>query len=838
MSGSTATLDLQPGPSPGHFRWVWILSALLCLGLCACVNLTDYENAQVLDSVPLDYTNPEQQLGQSILIRRTPLTGIQLWLRLSDEAEDLDSQLVFRIFSGDQFESERYAGQISYAQIASNYPLLITIPEQELVPGEQILLTLEASGSPVWVYGRAEDNYPSGEFFQNGNPINADAAFRLSYAYNIKAGIQDLGNLASQAGQFLLVAVVLLLPGWVLLQLGSLRSRYEITQLIALAIGLSLAILPLLMAWTSLVGLSWSKVVVIFGFIALLIFAIGWEIWHRRTRPESKPNRAKWQDPEFLALIALLTVFLVTLFIRFAMVRDLSGPAWVDPVHHALISRLIQETGQLPPTFAPYASTPSANYHTGFHVTAALYSWLTGGDNADSLLFLGQVLNAAAVLAAYLLTREITGSRLAGLVAAVVTGFATPMPAYYTSWGRYTHLAGLLILPTGFVLLRSLYARSDLIEENAAEITNLGEWRAVLLAAVAVAGLFLVHTRVAIFLFTLLLADLLTWAILAGVSKATPRPKLQFLPLLLALVSAVLLALPDLYPLLTRLLPERAAEWGQTAAVEPIQLSWRYITTGLGEITLGIALVGGLAAVFRRTRVALLLVLWVGLMFVSANLIRLGLPINLPISNDSVVITLFLPTAVAVGVLFSEINAWLKISPWKTARPLGLGLVLALCLLTIYFGTRALLPIINPITVYLRQGDLQAADWINENLPEEADMLINPAPWGYGVYVGADGGYWLSPLTGRLTFPPTLLYAHGSRETIAAINMQARDLLAAVDDPQAIEDFLRTHQMEYVYLGARGGPISPLMLLQSPSFELIYHQAGAWLFRLSAPVNQ
>lgn len=845
MSGSTAKPDPQPAHLRGHlpvrFRLVWIIAACLTLGLGACVNLTDYENAQVLDTVPLDYVNQEQQLGQSLTVRRSPLTGIQLWLRLSDNAKDFDSQLVFRIFSGEQFENERYAGQISYQQIASNYPILITFPELAIPAGDTILLDLTASGSPVWVYGRAEDNYPAGQLFRDGEPVNADVAFRLTYAYNFQSGFEDLEDLFQLIGIFLIAALVLILPGWALLLLGGIGFRIDISRRIALATGLSLAILPLVMLWTSQLGIVWSKTGVVIVFLVLFVISGGREIQHRRAQPDRGIGQTAWMTRERLALVALGGIFLATLFVRFAMVRDLSGPAWVDPVHHALISRLIQTSGQIPATFWPYASTPSVNYHTGFHVTAAVFTWLTGLDNADSLFIFGQLLNAAAVCAAFLLARDLTGSRLAGLVAALVTGFATPMPAYYTSWGRYTHLTGILILPVGFVLVRSLYRReasqntTDPIK-SASETRQTG-WAAILLAAIAVAGLFLVHTRVAIFLFGLLLADLLTTGLLTNWKKFRPWSHIRLTPLLIAMGTAALLALPTLYPVLTRLLPERTTEWSQVATIEPVQLSWRYITTGLGKLTLGIGLLGCLLAVFRRLRVALILFFWVGIMFVSANLVRLGLPFKLPVSNDSVLITLFLPTAVAVGVLFVEIFHLLDQLNWKAGRVLARVGFLALVILTIYLGSRSLIPIINPVTVYLRMGDRQAAEWITDNLPPDARFLINPAPWGYGVYVGADGGYWVSPLTGRETFPPTLLYAHGSRETISQINQAASGLFESIKDPQATAEFMRSHGLDYIFLGARGGPISASSLLHSESFEIIYHEEGVWIFRVNSPVS-
>ena len=72
---------------------------------------------------------------------------------------------------------------------------------------------------------------------------------------------------------------------------------------------------------------------------------------------------------------------------------------------------------------------------------------LAGLPLAPTMLWTGQALNAlhglsVAALATYLWRRPI-----AGVVAALVVGLLSIMPAYYVSWGRYTQLTGLLLLP-------------------------------------------------------------------------------------------------------------------------------------------------------------------------------------------------------------------------------------------------------------------------------------------------------------------------------------------------------------------------------------------------------
>ena len=138
------------------------------------------------------------------------------------------------------------------------------------------------------------------------------------------------------------------------------------------------------------------------------------------------------------------------------MVRDLAFPAWVDPIHHSTIVRLIVEQGAYPQSYAPYVSALHASYHAGFHSLVATFHWLSGLEISRAMLLLCQVFNALSVLAVYLLTTSLTKDRLAGLFAALATGFLSSMPAYYASWGRYTQLTGLLVLPVCAALLMRL----------------------------------------------------------------------------------------------------------------------------------------------------------------------------------------------------------------------------------------------------------------------------------------------------------------------------------------------------------------------------------------------
>ena len=63
------------------------------------------------------------------------------------------------------------------------------------------------------------------------------------------------------------------------------------------------------------------------------------------------------------------------------------------------------------------------------------FHWLSGYGLIDATLFLGQVLNALAALAAYALAWGLTGRRNAGLAAAFVVGLVSFFPGYFVTWG-------------------------------------------------------------------------------------------------------------------------------------------------------------------------------------------------------------------------------------------------------------------------------------------------------------------------------------------------------------------------------------------------------------------
>jgi len=172
-------------------------------------------------------------------------------------------------------------------------------------------------------------------------------------------------------------------------------------------------------------------------------------------------------------------LFAAVLAWRLYQARALVLPAWVDSLHHALIVQSILQAGQLPRDLAPVVQAP-LYYHFGFHSAAAVFTFLSGLPVEQALLVFGQVLNASTGLAVFRLASVIWLDERRGLLAAVLVSFMAHMPAYYLTWGRYTLLAGMILLAL---------TMADLVECLRRPLN----WRAAMRVGFLTIGVLLTH---------------------------------------------------------------------------------------------------------------------------------------------------------------------------------------------------------------------------------------------------------------------------------------------------------------------------------------------------------
>lgn len=426
---------------------------------------------------------------------------------------------------------------------------------------------------------------------------------------------------------------------------------------------------------------------------------------------------------------------------RLFQARDLLLPNWVDSQHHYLIVRVILEKGGLPETLSPYLPVPFY-YHFGFHAVAALFTTFSGLEIGRAMLILGQVLNAAIGLSVYALGTALWKDWRPAAAAALLVSFATRMPAYYLSWGRYTLTAGLVLLPLAMASAHSLLRKNRRIFE----LITLG---------VLTAGVLLAHYFTAV-----LLALFLVLAALAYWIPRAHKPLSALLDLSCSAGGAIL-GLLLASPWLLRVVRFSSATPGVSLnGADTIQAvfestRWEYIGSLLGPASsyglLVAAVIGLIWSLIHLKAVPF------GLWSLCLGVMTLPLGLRLdPFRPDHFAIVLFLPTVLWVGRLFWQIGRWLsQKSGWRWLSTL----VLAVSILGWIAWSASLgIDIVNPVTVLVTADDLDALAWVQDNTPNDARFYINTTYWLNNVYRGVDGGGWLLPYTSRWALVPTVFY--------------------------------------------------------------------------------
>jgi hypothetical protein len=457
------------------------------------------------------------------------------------------------------------------------------------------------------------------------------------------------------------------------------------------------------------------------GFVLLIFLAVLAIILFPRTRKESLPGSKA-------VLFVLLSLFGLFIFLRLAFLARAAIPLYFDSAQHYLIIRnLIDGLASNEVTSPRWPA--STYYHIGFHFLAAFVASTLRAEIIDVMLVVGQLIVAAIPFGIFPIIKQETQSSRAGIFAVLLAAFGWYMPAYTVNWGKYPALASLPLIP--FVL--SLAYLSLRYKENLSRGRYLG-LNTILLSGIVITALM--HTRSLVIFAIFALA----WITAAGWQRL---PNLARLVSLAAVLLGILLEIryirtQDVFS------PLFDPYWNQGLFITCIVLFLSLFAL----------------RVFPRLAFASFLVILslLGSIFIPIRIPSYG---NLTLLDRPFAeMILYLPLAYLGGAGLRGLEQSLQTLATKferlhtlSGRPIGflfIGLLLINAL-----ATYTLYP--SDCCSIAGKDDMVAIDWMDKNLPAEARILISSTElWvlpsdSFQGAVGADGGVWITPLTGRAT---------------------------------------------------------------------------------------
>lgn len=673
----------------------------------------------------------------------------------------------------------------------------------------------------------------------------------------------------------LLIGLLLTVPGLALLRLLAPALAWAPLPRLALASAISVALPPLLLLLCEQIGMGWNSALV---WLYLLLSA---GVLLYPTHPDGRWYRQRgagmrpvWHGLRLTAADGVLLLLVgLALLVRLYVVRDLPTGLFGDSVHHTLIAQLLVEQGGLFQSWHPYAPLLTMTYHFGLHANVAFAHWLTGIATPQALLITGQILNTIVVVGLVALIAALGGTLRAGIWAVLLAGFVTTIPAHYVVWGRYTQLAGQIVLIAAVVSWMLLAQRT---RHDAAHLTRQGwrgaaglvlaAWREVLLAALLSAAMVLTHYRVTIF------AALLIGSYLLAVVLVERSPRLLGLLAARATVGgliALLIALPWLLNIFQKgyLLRNTLAFVGGYVGAERVELAVSVPAIDplyLPRAVVALAVLGLLIALWQRAWQWSLLAVWAVLIVMGMVPRAVGLPGTGALDGLTSFGTLFIVLVPLAAYALEQVQQggqWL-IQHWLgtgRAQQIGTGIAGLALLAGLAWGLPRQAQIIERgAATYgdpqlVTAADMQAMDWIRTNTPADARFLVNSFPaYGGTMLAGSDAGWWLPQLTARQSSLPPITYgseASDPPDFLQQVNALAVSLRGApltdaaprqidVTTPEKVA-LLHAHGITHVYSGATSVPVATAIdrldtaaLQRSPNFEQVYAQGGVQIFRL------
>ena len=789
----------------------------------------------------------DHPLGQSFIAGHDRLSALQFFGRAAPEALNSNISLILHLRESPDSSTDLVVTRLPLSALRDGPALTFSFPPQAS-ENRPLFALLETDAPPnqVALLASRGDAYTYGSLYLDGQPIGRDLAFR---AYTTPDGLNWLSSLLAAGGRLGWMLVITLfftaLGGSLLVLMdagpqndlsGGKAARRVEWLIVAIVSGVSVG--PILWTVCAPFRIRLDPQVLQGAFLAVLLLAALKMLYrhlssigkHALGAPQTPTGRLDaalepavgdfYLPKRSITALTVVGLFGLALIVRVLQIEDLSAPLWVDGLTHANTIQSILQTGGLPTGLL---------YHVGFHANVVALQAFTNLPIPELMLLYGQWIGALSGLTLYLFAKRILGPalqpgnevQLSFLASAVGLWFFAQVPAHLVNWGRYPFMQGVALLPGALAV--TLEALSKRKPANYA------------LAAILVAGLFLTHYGMISFWLTFML----TWAVWkawqGGYFTAATRRRFQFpaIQLTRRFIFVVSIAVLGILALGLRF----GALWTEGTLASLIAQSRQnvqdlnladilHLNFRSGGLWLGIVGLGGLIlAAFRYRQVLLLVGGW---FFAQAAFITLQAPLfgEALASYTNLFLALSLPLAIFAGLFCYELAtpAFPK-APSKKTIPrmpetkvtlLEKGAFLCLVVLAIA-GSYTQKSIITPATVLYAPADHQAMQWIRENTPSGARFLVNSNYWG-GLnqqIVPSDGGGWIEMMTGRPV-----------------------EFLQSEEEQQDLAEYVRSRQVDYIYMGAFPGFLDQTLLSETAdpllleSLEQVYHQDGIRIFRL------
>ena len=619
------------------------------------------------------------------------------------------------------------------------------------------------------------------------------------------------------------ILTLILIPGWGIISIANYWRKWNTLQRWFLASAVSIAFWPILFYSTRFVfpslRLGINKIVVIlFFFIAIIVINL----------------RKNWKEQfsfgDKAGIIA--GILLLTLSTRLIIAFQYPFLAGDDSLHHSILTNIVATTGKLPYTMLPFDSANLNHYHLGLYAMTGPLQMLAGIKPDQALLWFSQFLNGLCGVGVFLfLDRKV--SRQAGFIGMLSAGLFSVFPSWFVNWGRFTQLsAQTILLPAVLITWEALTSI-----DNGEKLFSKKSITELILAGVLNAGVCLLHFRVAVCMLALILIICL-YELIKSVRKRVGIRNLVARILLIGMITVVFI-LPTLISGLEAYVDQRAVQ--ATPSQERKLLTEQYYYTHGDRDTVELSkksapfLLLGVAGIFmgfftrKHRSLSTILFIWFLCLIGFSQLYRLNNPLLAFTNITAILLTLYLPISVGVGILWNVLLKEIEFPGKNRLHRIAIVSLLIMGIITYHFRLNDF----EPHRAFMTDADREAMEWIKTNTNIDAVFGVNSNFLNPTMPFGTDAGYWLP------------VYAERQTSALTLLSQLSNDYQFSLERAKTILRFYETgditplceYGIDYLYSGVQD-PLGSKDLANQPelldneNLELVYDQMGVQIFRI------
>lgn len=620
-----------------------------------------------------------------------------------------------------------------------------------------------------------------------------------------------------------MILILLLLPGWAILAGTGYWRQWNPLQRWSLAPIFGIVFWPIVYYSTRTLipamRIGTNKLILILAVCAVIIFVQFRKDWKEHFKFGEKAG-------------TVFVILLVTLLSRMIVAYKFPHLAGDDSLHHSLITNLVATTGRLPYNILPFDSTNLNHYHLGLYALTGPLQLLAGISAPQALLWFSQVLSGLSGLGIFLFLDHKV-SREAGIFGMLSVGLFSIFPSWFINWGRFTQLAAQT------VLLPAALLAWETISTHHSQRKLLGNknWVDLILAGLLIAGVCLLHFRVAVFLLGLILILCLS-EIIKPDKGVRHFKKMATRVFLLGLI-ALIIILPTLISGLESYLVQRGPqsltnELNQSLTEQSYytqgdkdtwKLTWK---SGVFLVIGGLGMVAGLF--YQKTRrLSFIMLFWVALMIAFSQLYRFNFTVLAFVNITAVLLALYLPFGIGVGILWRILFEKPDQLIFEKLRPIAIGMIVLTSFFTFYLRTNDFLE----VRAFMTPEDEAAMEWVKLNTDSEAVFGVNTSFLNPVIPYGTDAGYWLPVYAERRTTTMTLL---ASLSDDYVFELERSKTMTDLYKMNSI-DTLCAYGVDYLYSGAKNPLgsqdfVSILGLEELMDVHKVYDSDGVQIYKI------